>query len=385
MIFSYPPAEAALTIGVTLRSMVGVPVDPLPRLREYLGAEHLVLGGSGRALLASLLTLLHKRGDPQRDLVLIPSYTCYSVAASIARTGLGLRLYDLDPGSFAPVLHSVSDTPGGRTLAVVTQHLFGVPTPAGEMADWARASGAVIIEDAAQGLGGRGLDGPLGTAGDFGLFSFGRGKPLPLGSGGGLIGRDAEVLALLSRAEGGAGVAELARAAAAGLLAGPLTYGLMEVLPLGLGQTPFDPDFSVEPLSRGMSHLLARGIHQLERLNRHRQLIAGVYRDLLDPYFSLVETEGVKPVFSRYPLLAGSGSIPRSLHCLGVRRMYPRCLADVPEIRSLISGDPGPLPGGRRIGEALITLPTHRRISPRLATRIARLVIDTYGSRDSGS
>ena len=61
----------------------------------------------------------------QQDEVLIPGYTCYSVAASVVRAGLRIGVYDLDPKTLQPDIDSVkqmiaayNESPIGYTLDV---------------------------------------------------------------------------------------------------------------------------------------------------------------------------------------------------------------------------------------------------------------------------
>ena len=49
--------------------------------------------------------------------VLIPGYTCYSVAASVVKAGVDIRCYDLDPHTFWPDERSVQSLAGKNTLA----------------------------------------------------------------------------------------------------------------------------------------------------------------------------------------------------------------------------------------------------------------------------
>ena len=62
-----------------------------------------------------------------------------------------------------------------------------------EVLDAAREQGLVVIEDAAHALGGSGRDGPCGSWGDVGCFSFFANKNLPLGEGGMLVTDDPEL------------------------------------------------------------------------------------------------------------------------------------------------------------------------------------------------
>ena len=113
-------------------------------LCNYLGADKCVFGNSGRALLYVLLDSLKRKGGDLRDEVLIPGYTCYSVAASVAKAGLKIAIYDLDPCTFAPDMDSVKANLSEHTLAVISQHLFGIPTPLDEIRQIAKEQARIL-------------------------------------------------------------------------------------------------------------------------------------------------------------------------------------------------------------------------------------------------
>ncbi|MDH4064592.1 MAG: DegT/DnrJ/EryC1/StrS family aminotransferase, partial [Acidobacteriota bacterium] len=52
-------------------------------LRERFGVRHVFLTSTGRAGLALLLRAMRRLGPASRDEVVLPSYTCYSVPASV--------------------------------------------------------------------------------------------------------------------------------------------------------------------------------------------------------------------------------------------------------------------------------------------------------------
>ena len=67
----------------------------LAALQSEQGARSTFLVSSGRAALTILLEALRRRSE--RREVVIPAYTCFSVASAIARAGLTIRLCDVDP------------------------------------------------------------------------------------------------------------------------------------------------------------------------------------------------------------------------------------------------------------------------------------------------
>src|SRR5262245_5859596 len=73
--------------------------DLRARLREDLaarfGVRHAFLTSTGRAGMTVLLRALKRQRSAERVEVIVPSYTCFSVAASIVKAGLTPRIVDI--------------------------------------------------------------------------------------------------------------------------------------------------------------------------------------------------------------------------------------------------------------------------------------------------
>ncbi|ABM30075.1 DegT/DnrJ/EryC1/StrS family aminotransferase [Nitratidesulfovibrio vulgaris] len=162
-------------------------------LHTLTGCRHAFALGTGRAALSVTLQAM-RRLAPARDVVLLPAYTSYSVAAAAVHAGLLVRLYDLDPATLAPRMEDVTAQLDDRVLAVVACHLFGYPVPTGALRDLCHGAGAMLVDDAAQAMGARSADGLAGTTGDAGLFSLARGKNITAVDGG-LVVTDDDALA----------------------------------------------------------------------------------------------------------------------------------------------------------------------------------------------
>jgi perosamine synthetase len=72
----------------------------------------------------------------------------------------------------------------GRLLAIVSAHMFGVPSDVERIRDTVHDQSVTIIEDAAQVMGAEANGRKLGTLGDVGFFSLGRGKAISAVEGG---------------------------------------------------------------------------------------------------------------------------------------------------------------------------------------------------------
>lgn len=381
MVKWFPPAESKIPLLHLLYASLPGPGSFEEELKEYLGVGQCFLGNSARSLLFLLLERLKEKDGKDRKEVLIPGYTCYSLAASIVKAGLRIRIYDLDPGSFAPDLDSVRANIGPETLAIVSQHLFGIPAQLDGIVSLSHEAGIVHIEDGAQGLGASLSGRKVGLWGDFGLFSFGRGKPLPLGSGGALVSLDNPAVEGLEAVTGSKGYDQLAATACIQILSHPRLYGCLEALPLGLGRTVFDPGFKAASMPAAMGRLGRISMGSLRSLNEHRNRIARIYRDILPEEMIVPVPVGADPIFTRYPIMIQRPNISKSLTRLGARRMYPNAVVDAPEIQPYLSDHGYKTPGASSIAERLVTLPTHKGISSEIAERIAGEVRNEFCCR----
>src|SRR6266850_7757066 len=121
-----PPAATPIDIRAIVSGVCGVfhGRKELERfqseLREHFGVKHCFLVSSGKAAFTLILLAL-KVLFPDRDEVLIPAFTCYSVPSSVVRAGLRIRLCDLRPDSldfdFAQLSAMLSEAPPPQTEA----------------------------------------------------------------------------------------------------------------------------------------------------------------------------------------------------------------------------------------------------------------------------
>ncbi|BBO67289.1 hypothetical protein DSCA_12190 [Desulfosarcina alkanivorans] len=379
----YPPAETQIPWGVILSACRRKPKSFKQALCSYMNVNHCVLGQSARALLFKLIAALKQYGvEKQRTEVLIPGYTCYSVAAAVAKAGLTITVYDLDPKTLQPDLDSLEKAISTKTLAIVTQHLFGRISPMDELKQMARANGSYLIEDAAQSLGRVKNGMPPGTFGDFGLLSFGRGKPLPVGNGGALVSKNYPAILNTIRWENaGKGYDDLFLCVAVKIMSKPVFYWLPEMLPLGLGKTVFDPGFSVNNISSLAERIAADAITVLDDFNSHRRRIADIYTQLLNQNWQIKGDEyAISAV--RYPVMLPFQNLPLTLKKLGLRRMYPYAIGAEKAIKSYMHPNTQPSPGAIEISKRLFTVPTHMGIDDKMAAQIS-LAIQASASRRS--
>ena len=187
-----PPAAAPVYCRDIVNGLVGIlrggrEIERFEgEIREYFGVRHCFTLSSGRAALTTIIRALHAL-RPGRTVVVIPAYTCYSVAASVVRAGLSIRLCDIDAQTLDfdyTQLEDIIARESAEILAIIPAHLFGLPSDIDRLKNITSGHNIFIVEDAAQALGGVYRENKLGTKGDVGFFSLGRGKSITTVEGG---------------------------------------------------------------------------------------------------------------------------------------------------------------------------------------------------------
>jgi perosamine synthetase len=384
MPYAIAPAETRLPFSALVKGFLPGRADFAETLARRLGVDNCFLADSARSLLFLVLITIHKSAPAEQNEVLIPGYTCYSVPAAIVKAGLKVSLYDLDPYSFQPDMADVEKKISPKTLAVVGQHLLGVPSDIAGLTTLARKNHVWCIEDAAQRMEFKKINGQKNELEpDVTLYSFGRGKPLPLGHGGALIaGQDADVTGLNT---------EITRIAsqidrktltpmAVRVLSWPGFYWFLEQLPLGLGQTVYDPDFDVQGMNPAYQRIGFTAADHLDRLNSHRTTITRIY----DTAFGVArDSFDTAPPCLRYPILTDHPKRAANLAHLGVRRLYPQALCDLASLKPDLADLGVQTPGARQISQRLVTLPTHLGVSQNTARKISDTAASLFGDISS--
>ena len=357
-------------------------------LAAATGADHVWPMSSGRAAMSVALRAMRSAcPDPERDEVVIPAYTCYSVPASVQRAGLRPRLCDVDPATLAMCPDALSRLDFSRVLAVVSSNLYGIPNPLPAYEDIARERGVLMLDDAAQAIGARIQGRPAGSFGDVGLYSFDKGKIICTIQGGALVARDGPLATAIEAAY--AGVPRCpARESAANAVKlvvyvaclSPLPYGLIRRLPfLGLGRTDYHTPSPETRLGALQSGIAAELMARVEVLNAERRAVAADLSEQLGgiPGLQLPAVPpDAEPVYARFPVRMldprlRSGFVD-ALQAAGIGATvsYPSALPDVPEVRASLRSTDGQFPGARDLARQIITLPTHGYCPPDLGRRV---------------
>lgn len=337
-------------------------------LRELLGVEAVTLHASGREALR--VALAHLAAQSGRSEVVVPAYTCFSVPAAAVAAGLRVRLVDVSSeGAIDP--DSIAKLPLERAAALVVCNLLGVAEATAALRPLLRRAGVALVDDAAQSLGVRTPEGPVGGRGDVGVLSFGRGKPLSALGGGALAwARHPAGLEFTPPEHRRRGIA-LGRAAAYRLALVPWIFrGLSAIPALGIGETIYDPGFQRGALDGASLCLAAALLPRLDADNRRRRARVETLAS------QLLERTRFRPLASAF----GASARPRlgvlaptteardaalsALAALGATRMYPSPLDRVQALHPHLVGSSS-FPGAHEFAARLLTLPSHEGLDPR--------------------
>lgn len=342
-------------------------------LKEYFGVKHVFLLASGKVALATTIRALSVASSRRK--VVIPAYTCFTVPSAVIRGGGHVALCDVNPRTLDYAFDDLERVVDRQTLCIVVPHLLGQRANIKRVRDIAETHGVAVVEDAAQAMGVKEGERFLGTQGDVGFFSLGRGKNLSAGSGGILLTNSDQIAtavtvviqempepSLLQR------VLNLAMIVAMKLLIHPRLYWFPAGLPfLGLGETHFDLDFPMQRLDGVRAGLLGTWRQRLLYSNEGRASKGRAYETTLPPATRTLDPE--RPPTSmrlRFPLILPNAE-QKSALCrqgkqegIGVSGLYPSPISEIPQLQSEFEGQC--FPGAKVLADQLITLPVHHYV-----------------------
>lgn len=379
-------AEAGLPdICACLRRKADVP-EMLSAVSLYSSHKYLWLTGSGICALYLLLRALKEESG--RTEVVLPAYSAGSLAVAVLKAGLKPVFCDISADFVSFDEEKLFALLSKRPLAVVCVHLFGIPAtdfPAFK----ARAPDVFFIEDCAQSMGATVGSRYAGSFLDASVFSFNRGKNIPL-CGGGCVTVSSEPLAqkverLLAAEAKRTGFKDdlsvFFKLAAFYLGTQPAFYGIVNPFLARFKETRPPDNIPVGVLSRLQINLgkrlmagaeevyaarCARGLFLNNELRSDRGIILPAVRDT------------TRPVFNRFPLVIRDTlrreRIERRLGEEGIEtsRMYERPLCD------MCASDYGTedFRHARFYADHLLTLPVHSGVPQEALEKMARVIRD---------
>ncbi|MBV5339627.1 MAG: DegT/DnrJ/EryC1/StrS family aminotransferase [Deltaproteobacteria bacterium] len=338
-------------------------------LKSFFKVRYCFAVSSGKAALVLILHALHEI-CPERDEVLIPAYTCYSVPSAIVKAGLKIRLCEMAPGTLDFDFDRIAEElKNPRLLCVVPTHLFGMPADVERLKALICRGDIFVLEDAAQAMGGVWNGNKMGTQGDVGLFSMGRGKAFSTVEGGIILTDNDQIGQILEKrlfAIKGYGDLDSLKlflnAIALSILIYPEIYWLPKLLPfLKLGETHFNPSFPIRRLSSfqaGMARKWSTAINKFKaarllnvnKIARYGIKFPGVYRgsmpDLIRFPVLVADTETKKKILKKSEMMG-----------LGISGGYPHSIDGINELRNLLGANKFPV--AKDLAERIVTLPVH--------------------------
>ena len=199
-----PQIDEAVTRVMTEANFIsGSQVTELEqKLAAYVGVKHCVSCANGTDAL-KLAEMVYGIGPG--DAVFVPDFTFFSSAETVAELGATPVFVDvcedtfnIDPRSLEREIQRVIQAGNAKPRAVVAVDLFGLPANYPALRPICDEYGLLLIEDGAQGFGGRIGDKRACSFGDIATTSFFPAKPLGCyGDGGAIFTNDDAVAELL--------------------------------------------------------------------------------------------------------------------------------------------------------------------------------------------
>ncbi len=386
----------------------GEPVDVMrfrSALQAYLGVSACFPASSGRSALFLLLsTLRASMPEETRQEVVLPAYTCPSVAKVVIDAHLQPRFVDVGPYTLTYNTTELATAVSERTLAVILVHPFGVPNPVETVTQIAAACGAIVIEDAAQSMGAKCRGHYVGTLADFGLYSLGPGKPLSTGGGGFVCTTSDTAAQLLRQAWESMPVASAVtsnlaalRLAMFGIAFHPRGWWLATRLGAQrVGENESSWGYSLRGLSSSQAAAGLVTLPTLDSINAQRrrrgEQLTAALRNLpglhLPGLAHSTETTGTtaavqasEPIYLRFPVVFDSEimreyAVRRFYEAgIGAGRMYRKTMGEFfPEHAE------GVYPGAEHVARCLMTLPTHHYVTDADIDRMIEIVAESVVS-----
>ncbi|GAB1429515.1 DegT/DnrJ/EryC1/StrS family aminotransferase [Ignavibacteria bacterium] len=192
-------AEAAiLHIAESQQLILGEEVQDLENaLAEYCGSRFAIGVSSGTdALLMALTALNIGPGDE----VVMPTYSFFATAGTVARLGAKPVLTDIDPITWNITAEHIERAITPQVKAIIPVHLYGQTADMRPVLEVAAHHNIPVIEDAAQSIGAQYHDGRIaGSMGLMGCYSFYPTKNLGAFGDAGLVVTNDEELAVRLR------------------------------------------------------------------------------------------------------------------------------------------------------------------------------------------
>ena len=195
---------AMIKVATDCNFISGAQVAELEKeLAEYVGVKHCVTCANGTDAL-SIAMMVWDFGEG--DAVFVPDFTFFSSGEIVSHCGatpvfvdVEKDTYNMSADSLERAIKKVVDDGKLKPRAIVAVDLFGLPADFSKLKPIAEKYGLLILEDGAQGFGGRIGDSLACSFGDIATTSFFPAKPLGCYGDGGALFTDNDEWADLMR------------------------------------------------------------------------------------------------------------------------------------------------------------------------------------------
>lgn len=172
-------------------------------LAKYVGVKYCITCANGTDALTLALMAYNIK---ENDAVFIPDFTFFATGEVVCFQGATPIFVDIDENTFNidPIkleenIIKVKSEGKLNLKAIIAVDLFGLPANYDELEKMAKKYGLILIEDAAQGFGGRIRDKKACSFGDIATTSFFPAKPLGCYGDGGAIFTNSDEIAEVIR------------------------------------------------------------------------------------------------------------------------------------------------------------------------------------------
>lgn len=346
---------------------------------DRYGVRYCFFVSTGRVAFSLVLQAMRELASAEKDEVIIPSYTCYSVPASVARAGLKVRICDIDPRTLDYDYVALEQADFTRVLCVASANLYGIPNDLPRLCAIARKNRALVLDDAAQSMEAKVQGSFSGTLGDVGVFSLDKGKNITSIDGGIIVTNRDDLgsrlwkkVAALPEPSLKTRLLYLIKLLVYSSFLHPRLYWIPNGIPLlKLGSTRYTVNFSKEAYPVFLASIGKRlfdriGLITASRIEKAQFLIdklKGLDNIQLIPYPSYIS-----PVFLRLPLLIKGDYRDKVMIRLkqagiGASTSYPTSIVDIPNIGSNLFRGSCHSEAGRWVAKRILTLPIHSYVS----------------------
>lgn len=333
--------------------------------------KYLTVSSGRRALCIGLKSLGIGKGDE----VILPAFTTDIVPMVIRETGAVPIPADVNLDDYNMNQDSVLERITNRTKAILTVHTFGCPSDLKALKEICKDHDLFLIEDAAPAFGAKYDGRAVGTFGDFGIISFGVGKSISMGTGGGLIVSDEKMFEkikeqiLPKKFKSSAKI--FMKLLGSLILSNPYLYGVVGCKVKDRIVSHQYDNYKEEIVDKEDISLLsyAIGIQEIERkvFERRREIAleyTNIFKKFEDVYHP-IEKRNIYPVYTRYFVRVETEDIRNNI-CERMRKSGIEPL--IPDHGYPISKDLYPskfqdnMPNAKMLSKTLIGIPVHMKI-----------------------